>query len=113
MICIYEKVSADTDKACRILAGLDKPYLLSGRLAAEYRKCIGWLPYMETGEVEIASDRAIRKYEIMTDNIAWLHDDSVPYLCIHITTNPQKAEKTDIITSVLYFRYMPKPVKKR
>ncbi len=42
--CLYkEKVSADIDKAYKILTDLDKPHLLSGKLAAEYRKCIEWL----------------------------------------------------------------------
>lgn len=36
--------------------------------------------YVTDGHYETASDRALKKYEIMTENIAWLHDDSVPYL---------------------------------
>lgn len=38
-----DKVTGDTREAYRILAELDKPHLLTGRLAAEYRKCIDWL----------------------------------------------------------------------
>lgn len=38
-----DKVSGDIGEAYKILAELDKPHLLTGRLAAEYRKCIEWL----------------------------------------------------------------------
>lgn len=38
-----EKVSGNIDEAYNVLAELEKPHLLTGRLASEYRKSINWL----------------------------------------------------------------------